>query len=93
MALEVVRELAAADLVDLLRQSKVCFVVADAGTLEWVPREQCYAFWKSEVKPRLVDPAVAEKGFYLEDFPGAYCYLASQCSSDGDPVVLLRKFH
>ncbi len=93
MGLEIVRELSAAELADLLRLSRVRFVVDNAGRLEWVPVEHCYAFWKFEVKPRLVDPARAETGFFLEDFPGNYCYLAYQCNSTAEPVVRLRTFH
>ena len=89
-----VRELGAADITDLLRLGPVRFVVANVGgRLEWVPVEQRYEFWKSQVKMRLVDPAV--EGFRLEDFPGEYCYSASEWKADEleEPIVLLSRFH
>jgi hypothetical protein len=92
--LESVRDLTTADVTEMLRRSMVQFVINDAGKLEWIPREQCYAFWKAEVKGKLVEPDRAEAGFYLDDFPGEYCYLATECKTISiDPVVVLRKFH
>jgi hypothetical protein len=87
-------ELSAAEIADLLRWGPIRFVVANGGLpLDWIPVEQRYEFWKSQVKMRLVDPA-AER-FRLEDFPGEYCYAASEWKADevAEPIVLLSTFH
>ena len=66
------------DIGDLLRVGKVRFMVADVSlSLQWVPLEQSYTFWKGVVKEHVVDPGMAESGFVVDDYPGAYCYLAS----------------
>jgi len=86
------RELNAADIAELLRVGKVQFVVANVGSpLKWVPVDECYSFWKSEVKNHLADPAANN---YLEDFPDEYCYFASEWETKGvEPVVLLVMSH
>jgi hypothetical protein len=86
------RELNAADIAGLLRVGKVRFVSANVGgPLKWVPVDECYSFWKSEVKSHLADPAA---GNYLEDFPDEYCYFASEWESEGgEPIVLLVMSH
>ena len=87
-----VRELSSSEVVAMLRAGKVRFVVADLGQhLQWIPADDCYEFWKSEVKLRLAPP---EAKIYLEDFPGEYCYFASEWKADADePIVLLMKSH
>jgi hypothetical protein len=69
------RTLTTGEIASLLRQGRVRFVVADIGhRLEWIPLQQCYEFWKTEVKPRIADM----EQFDLENFPDAYCYVASE---------------
>ncbi|MBA3241712.1 MAG: hypothetical protein H0T60_10850, partial [Acidobacteria bacterium] len=64
------RELNASDIAKLLRAGKVRFVVADVGSqLKWIPLDECYGFWKSEVKKHLADPAAEN---YRESFPDEY---------------------
>jgi hypothetical protein len=86
------RELSASDIDELLRVGRVQFVVADVGSpLRWIPADECYGFWKSEVKNHLADPS---KKIYLEDFPDEYCYVASEWESeDGKPIVLVVMWH
>jgi hypothetical protein len=86
------RALNASEIAELLRAGEVHFVVADVGSsLKWVPTDECYSFWKSEVKNHLADP---EANTYLEDFPDEYCYFASEwMSDDGKPIVLLVMSH
>jgi len=86
------RELNASDIAELLRAGKVRIVVADVGSqLKWIPLDECYGFWKSEVKNHLADPAGEN---YLENFPDEYCYFASEWESEvGEPIVLLMKSH
>jgi hypothetical protein len=92
VAAEKVRELGLPEIVLMLRAEKVRFVVADIGHhLQWVSPEDCYEFWKSEVKVHLAQP---DAKTYLEDFPGEYCYFASEWKADvGEPIVLLAKSH
>lgn len=80
------------DIAGLLRAGKVRFVVADVGgPPEWVPADECYGFWQSEVKPHLADPAANN---YPEDFPGGYCYFASEWDAKGgEPIILLTAHH
>ncbi|HLM58984.1 MAG TPA: hypothetical protein VK422_22965 [Pyrinomonadaceae bacterium] len=86
------RELNASDIAELLRGGKIHFVVADVGSpLTWVPVDECYDFWKSEVKSHL---AVPDAENYLGNFPDEYCYFASEWESGmGGPIVLLAKSH
>jgi len=88
-----VRQLRFSDVADLLRAGKIRFVVADIGSrLQWITPEECYTFWKSEVKPHIAEPEAQSR---LEDFPDEYCYFASEwkTANGGDPIVLLTKSH
>jgi hypothetical protein len=68
-------------------------LVADVGrSLEWIFGDDRFAFWKSEVKGRLVNPEVGD--FRLEDYPGNYCYVATMWkSSSVSPIVVLERHH
>jgi hypothetical protein len=85
------RMLRSSDIVTLLRQGLVRFVVAKCGEpLQRIPPFQSYDFWKTEVKPRIVETETFDRA----DFPGGYCYVASEWM-DGQslPVVLLEMYH
>jgi hypothetical protein len=85
------RSLTSSDITAMLRQGVVRFVVADCGEpLRWIPPSQFYDFWKTEVKPRIVETETFDQA----QFPGAYCYVASEWT-DGQPspLVLLEKYH
>jgi hypothetical protein len=86
------RDLRATELRDLLRAGPVRFLVADIATgLRSIPQTQCFTFWKSEVRPHFVaDP---DGRAYLDDFPGSYCYFASEWTDGGPPIVLLSVYH
>jgi len=80
------------DIVRLL-QNGSSLVVAEAGQpLQWISGDDRFAFWTTEVKCRLV--AAAADGFYLDDYPDNYCYVASmwQCAPS-TPVIVLEKHH
>jgi hypothetical protein len=85
------RTLSRDDVAALLRRGLVRFVVAECGDpLRWIPPSDCYDFWKTELKPRIAET----KTFELEDFPGAYCYVASEWSDgQSSPLVLLEMYH
>jgi hypothetical protein len=86
------RLLSARDVTDLLRVSRVRFVVADIGQrLRWVDPAECYQFWKAEVKPHLAEPGSL---FQVDDFPEQYCFSASEWGIDNTlPIVVLERFH
>lgn len=86
------RDLATADVRELLRAGRVRFAVAMMlSPFRVVPEHECYEFWKSEVQPHLVsDP---DEGAVLDNFPGSYCYFGSEWSDGGSPIVLLSGAH
>ena len=88
-----VRQLSSSEIAELLRAGRVRFVVADIGSrLQWVAPEKCYSFWKFEAKAHIAEP---DPQSYLENFPGEYCYIASEwkVADGGEPIVLLAKSH
>src|SRR4051812_37495815 len=87
-----VEGLGEADIVRLLRDGS-SFVVADVGLpLRWISEDDRFAFWKTEVRSRLV--AADADGFCLDDYPGSYCYIAAmwKCASTV-PVIVPEKHH
>ncbi len=87
------RTLNADDIASLLRSSAVRFAVADCGSaLHWVSDKDSFAFWKTEAKSRIVD---TDDAITPVNYPGAYCYLASEWVDDQSPeiVILLEKYH
>jgi hypothetical protein len=86
------RSLSRDDITELLRTGLVQFVVADIGLpLQWIQLHDCYSFWKNEVKPHLA----SDSGAVLGEFPGSYCYFASQWDEgvESTPIVVLEKSH
>jgi len=75
----------------LLRLGLVRFVVAECGDpLRWIPPSHCYDFWTTELKLRIVETETFDQA----DFPGAYCYVASEWADDhSSPLVLLEMYH
>jgi hypothetical protein len=86
------RVLSTADLRELLAAGPVHFVFLNVGDKpNWVPLSHCFVFWKHEIQPHL-----AERGAHVlfADFPGEYCYFASEWSAVDDvPIVVLEKHH
>lgn len=78
---------------EILRSSKIRFVVANTGdSLRWVSEDDAYTFWKDEVKLHLADPA--SDRIHLEDFPAEYSYLATEWhTTSGTPIILLETWH
>ena len=86
------RDLHDTDVRELLRAGPVRFLVAAVlFPFRIVPEGEYYDFWKSEVQSHLV--ANPHEGAVLEDFPGGYCYFASEWSDGGSPIVLLSAAH
>jgi hypothetical protein len=87
-----IRSVGNKEIIQLLRD-ELCFVVADVGQpLRWIMDRDRFAFWTAELKPRLVAPDATR--FRLDDYPGGYCYVASewQCETNR-AVVVLEKHH
>ena len=88
-----IRMLKRTEIAELLRTGAIEFVVADVGRpLDWIDPHDCFSFWKNEVKSHLAD---AGSQIEPENFPGAYCYAASQwvCEEIARPIVLLERYH
>jgi hypothetical protein len=85
------RTLGGSDVATMLQEGLIRFVVAECGDpLRWIPTSDCSDFWKTELKHRIVETET----FDQSDFPGAYCYVASEWA-DGEPLplVLLEMYH
>jgi hypothetical protein len=80
------------DIKRLLRDGST-FAVAETGQpLRWIAEGDRFAFWKAEVKFRLVAPDA--DGFHLDDYPGNYCYVASMWKgASSRPIIVLEKHH
>ena len=77
---------------ELLRAGRVRLVIANCGDpLRWTQTADLFSVWKREIKPRVVAPTGR---FGLDDFPGGYCYFASEWNDgSGSPIVLLEMSH
>ncbi|HVF70472.1 MAG TPA: hypothetical protein VM940_02590 [Chthoniobacterales bacterium] len=84
--------LSADDIIALLRAGPVHFVVADVGERpQWIPPQESYRYWKSEVQPHLAAPG---SRVYLDQLPDSYAYFATAWGEDaGIPIVVLEKPH
>jgi hypothetical protein len=81
------------EIVARLQDGTVRFVVANPGLpLGWIPPEQTFMFWKTEVRPRLGAKHAARAP---SDLPGGYGYIATLWAlPDSDvQIVLLEMFH
>lgn len=86
------RDLAVTDARELLRLGPVQFVVANIGEkLRWIPLTDSFSFWKQEVQSHLAEP---DTSILLRNYPGEYCYLASEWLSQAEEkIVLLERIH
>ena len=85
------RDLASADVKGLLRDGRLRFIVAELGLpLRVVALEDCYDFWKRDVKHHLCD----HHPCYAEDFEDDYFYHATEWDDGSDtPFVFLFRSH
>jgi hypothetical protein len=80
------RDIGLADLVELVRLAPL-LVIAEVGRpLSWIPRQHTFDVWKKELRARIVEPGTS---FRLEDFPGAYCFRASEWTVEEAAAVLV----
>lgn len=85
------KRLRADDIRDLLRAGRIQFVIADVGSKpRWIGLDDCYRFWKTEVKPHLAEP---NQRTYLDSFPDSYCYTACEWGAAEAPIVVLEHHH
>lgn len=86
-----IRSLTEDDIRSLLRYGPIEFVVVAVGASpRWIQPSECFQFWKSEAQPHLA----REPRVILEQFPGGYCYFASQWDGgDPAPIVVLEQQH
>lgn len=86
------RELAAADIRQLLQQGPAQFVVEEVGKpLRWIPLADCFSFWKANVQSHVATPGGS---VYLSNYQGDYCYFASEWQvKSRSPLVLLTSTH
>ena len=77
---------------ELMKQTPVVFALANVGSkLKWISLDQCYQFWKEEVKEHLVDKP---DKIYIDDLTAGYTYIASEWTSESnEPIILLEKAH
>jgi hypothetical protein len=85
------REIGMSDLRERL-SLRPLLVLAEVGRpLSWIPRTRVFDVWNEELRARIVEPGTS---FRLEDFPGAYCFRASEWSlEDGSVVLVFEHMH
>ncbi len=88
-----IRPLAPEDITNLLRLSRVQFVVVDIGAPpRWISLPECYDFWKCEAQTHLAAPGAK---VYLDECPDGYFYFASEWNNNdaATSIVVLEKYH
>ena len=80
------------DIVALLKRGPLWFVIAELGQeLKWRKPEECFQFWKQEVKSHLADP---DEKMSLDSYPENYAYFARQWETSlPEAVIVLEKHH
>lgn len=80
------------ELKELLRRGPVRFVVAAVGRpLQWIPVDECIAFWKADASMRLVDNP--NSSFVLESSPNGMKYMASAWGPITGPTLIVLEVH
>ena len=77
---------------ETLKKHPVEFVIADVGhKLKWISVDGSFDFWKTELKPHLVND---RDNIQLDNFPDNYAYVASEWIGEIEtPIILLEKYH
>ena len=75
-----------------LRESDLGVVASIGEPLRWLRSTELFDWWKSEARPRLVDPAL--NGWRLEDFPDERCWVASEWTlANGTTAIAFEEYH
>lgn len=87
------RHIGELDIREHLRAAQPSFVLVNIGhPLRWFDHDNRFEIWKSELRPRLVPPD--QSRFFLSDFPGEYCYIATEwLSHDVVCCISFEKHH
>jgi hypothetical protein len=86
------RDLAADDVRTRLREGARGVVATIGAPLRWSHGVELFDWWKSEAKPRLIDPE--GEAWRREDLPDERGWLASEWRlADGAKVVSFEEFH
>ncbi|MBK7988429.1 MAG: hypothetical protein IPK11_16410 [Ignavibacteria bacterium] len=86
------RYLTADDIKRILRKYPLEFVVACIGEkLKWISYDKSFDFWKTEIKPHLVDDI---NNINLDSYLDNYAYVASEWMREIETqIILLEKYH
>lgn len=86
------RYLTAFDIKRMLRNDPIEFVVASIGEkLKWISYDKSFDFWKTEIKPHLVDDI---NNINLDSYLDNYAYVASEWVGEiGTQIILIEKYH
>ena len=88
------RDLACTEIKALLQAGPVDFVVVCVGCpLRWITGLEVYDFFKTQAKPRLVEPSDDPDGFFLGDFPDHCAYTAQEWTSTGRSSIVVFTIH
>jgi len=84
--------LSAKEIQEKLKNNPIEFVVASIGEkLNWVSFDKSFNFWKTELKPHLVDDI---NNINLNAYPNNYAYIASEWSREIETsIILFEKYH
>jgi hypothetical protein len=86
-----VKHLLISDINELLHKyPEAELAIADGGhKFYFIKKEDKFNVWKKELKNRIVET----NEFYLEEFPGEYCYVASLWKKDDNGLIILFEMH
>ena len=75
-----------------LREGAALVVATVGEPLQWLEADERFAWWKTEAKPRLLDPRAERWG--LEDLPDERGWRASEWTlTAGRTAVLFEEYH
>ncbi len=81
----------AAGIRELLRAGPIRFVLAEIDRpVHWLELDESFTFWKAKLR----DHVCEGERFYLENYPGGYCFAASESElPTTERVVVLERRH
>ena len=86
-----VGDIGKADIVRLLQDGSSLVVAHVGQPLLWIADEDRFTYWKAEISCHLVGAGAV--GFYLQDYPDHYCYVAAmwECASSTHVIVVEKR--